>query len=582
MALVLQHFGRLPGRMDVGRAYALLMAGDEEAGVQACKEYILSFCAQTDKAVYILSPSPGGTPDGSSAVFTLYKKMADFEKIILGPLKRGAFSAKKWWNDEPNKGPVRVGSSPIEPRVYRRGDQIFINEASRLAHIDDKRSFAEFDQVAKNAVSEFLLHVEGVFCRGRKDVFEYILSYFAMVAEGRRTGTLLIFKSAEGTGKSIAIAEAFGRALLGPDNVSVSSDTSFYFGNFTGPIAGKTLSVVTDPVLSDEQFKSFYTSLLTIVDDPYAKVRKMHQDAYFVENNCSHVILTNRDCMRMGAEARRLAFFDVDSEASSINGYKPYFKVLANKIKLPDFGAALAAFLREHRAAHPDFNPNVIPETDAGAAARQDALTPTHRFLREHIVLKQGPHDFRAPELNAAYKNWAAQNGIKTPSRDDLRSTLTDLGVAKKERYDPQTKNTRAFYLTTRAELIELYLNRQWARVEDFRQDDPDLMAAEASRKKKATTFAVPRAVQAVIDAKKGASAASTCASAAASTAPADDDEDISSLLDDAGDSGVSGEAAAEAADMPPDVEIFGDRVEQWGPALPADRAADLLDPFEA
>ncbi len=35
MALVLQHFGRLPGRMDVGRAYALLMAGDEEAGVQA-------------------------------------------------------------------------------------------------------------------------------------------------------------------------------------------------------------------------------------------------------------------------------------------------------------------------------------------------------------------------------------------------------------------------------------------------------------------------------------------------------------------------------------------------------------------
>lgn len=168
-------------------------------------------------------------------------------------------------------------------------------------------------------------HIFDIICQGDNDLFLWLITWFADLIQrpgGKRPGTAVVFRGAQGTGKGI-VASNVGR-LLGNHFLHLFSPNQLA-GRFNSHLKDRLL------VFLDEAFwtgnKAAEGSMKGIITEDWLPVELKGKDVITVKNLIRIIIASNSDwVIPAGIEERRFAFFDVAPDR--IND-RQYFKAIA-------------------------------------------------------------------------------------------------------------------------------------------------------------------------------------------------------------------------------------------------------------
>lgn len=269
------------------------------------------------------------------------------------------------------------------------------------------------------AVALFLEHAEHNVCGGDKDLFKWLMGYFAHLLQRpwEKPLVALVFRGAKGTGKN-ALIERIG-ALLG-GHFLLTSNRRYLLGNFNGHLENCLLFALDEAFWSgDKQAEGALKDLITGREHV---IEHKGKEPYTVANKTRVVIIGNEDWLVPAShDERRFAVFNVGDGRKQD---RLFFTAMRKGMESGGYANLLRYFL-DFDLSHVDVN--AAPHTAALHDQKQSTLDPFHQWWLE--CLDEGrilgtetvtwPEELHCERFRSAFRRYVKDRNIKSRVPED-------------------------------------------------------------------------------------------------------------------------------------------------------------------
>ena len=238
--------------------------------------------------------------------------------------------------------------------------------------------------------SLFRNHLRDIVCQGHKDLFDYLIKYFAHMVQrpGELPQVAIVIRGKQGTGKTI-VYKMFER-LFHPFNTVLLDDTKRIAGNFNIHLAEKVLVCADEALFARE--KQIIGKLKSTITAPRMLFEAKGFDAVQLDNyirliiisNHEHVINAARDERRYLVLEAKDTFAVIDEGPAKRAKRVEYFDAI--RIQMEDQGGD-AAMMYDllHEVRLDAFDTKVIPDSPFLARQKEFSREIHERWLADRL-----------------------------------------------------------------------------------------------------------------------------------------------------------------------------------------------------
>jgi len=230
----------------------------------------------------------------------------------------------------------------------------------------------------KKDMTIFLNHIHNIWCKKRKDLFNYILSWFAFIIQkvGQKSNACLVLISEQGAGKNIII-DKFHK-IIGNLHSTTIQDLS-KIENFNELLENRILVMLDEAYVRSPKNNNALKNMIT--------QKKIHINEKYIErrerdNNCNFIIATNhKNPILLDLKERRLLMMELDDRYSGPTSKKnkEYFEKLGNVKE-----ESILWFFQNLNIEK--FNSSEIPETETKNLLILQNLNPITDFVYNSLL----------------------------------------------------------------------------------------------------------------------------------------------------------------------------------------------------
>lgn len=270
----------------------------------------------------------------------------------------------------------------------------------------------------KRGVDMFLEHALQNVCGNDKNLFKWLMGYFAHIIQRpyERPLTTLVFKGSKGTGKNV-LCDRIGK-LLGRNHYLVAQDGRYLTSNFNGHMDAALMLVLDEAFWSGD--KSAEGKLKGVTTSEEIMIERKGKEPYMVDNLVRLVVIGNEDWLvPASADERRYGVFQMGEGRKQDTAY---FAEMKDLIDNKGGAGLLLHYLKSFDLSEVDVN--VAPKTEALMEQKVSTFGPLeawwHGSLKEGRLLR---YDFPSEEwearvskatLRGAYKSYCLERNIRT------------------------------------------------------------------------------------------------------------------------------------------------------------------------
>lgn len=240
----------------------------------------------------------------------------------------------------------------------------------------------------------FLRHIYYVFCSGNQEQFFYILQWFSSLFKYPQNPLpLLIFKSAQGTGKNI-ITEFIGNRIIGEEGFLITDKSDQILGRFNSCMLGKSL-IVLDECNSFVGNHEINNLLKGLVTQNTINIERKGKEVFTIETYAKKIMQTNNDaCVYIDETDRR--FFCPDFNDVIVKDFskmpellkqgfttkEEYFDHLISILNSDEIAKDVFTFF--YGMDITNYNPKKIIYTKTKTEMRELSKTPLEIFFEDY------------------------------------------------------------------------------------------------------------------------------------------------------------------------------------------------------
>jgi hypothetical protein len=283
-------------------------------------------------------------------------------------------------------------------------------------------SYKESSPDARRGFDLFMAHARDNICRGDKDLFKWLIGYFAHMIQKpyERPLTTLVFQGRKGTGKN-ALIDRVGK-LLGAGHYLVAHDGRYLTSNFNGHLDSCLCLVLDEAFWSGD--KAAEGKLKGLTTAPEICIERKGKEPYMVDNLVRIIVIGNEDWLvPASADERRYAVFRL-GEGKMQN--RDFFHTMR---ELMDNQGGSRILL--HELKHFDLSTvdvNGAPATDALLDQKIETMQPFEQWLfaslsEGHLIMgdfSQGwAEEVDKNRVRQAFRQYAKERQITARIPDD-------------------------------------------------------------------------------------------------------------------------------------------------------------------
>jgi hypothetical protein len=303
-------------------------------------------------------------------------RLAEYTDSEGKPKARPAADA---WHDSPHR------------REYTGLEYCPNGEGSKAGH---KNLFRGWGSAPTPGDCTFVLdHIHEIVAGGDDAKANYLLNWSADILQNptRKPGVAIVFRGAQGTGKTVVIEIL--RAVLGRQNVLVTPDKDRILGRFNSAIMNKILLVGEEMLFAGDRWTS--DKLKHLVTGQTIPVEFKFGDVVEVQS-CHRLILTSNheQVIQAASEERRFLPFDVSARKRGDNDYFSRLYAVADGRDARSASALMHHLLSRDLSQFRPWAAQTLLSSDKSLQAQKLlSLTPPLMWLREvlDVVVSQGP-----------------------------------------------------------------------------------------------------------------------------------------------------------------------------------------------
>lgn len=321
---------------------------------------------------------------------------------------------------------------------------------------------------------ERILELIRVLSNNHDETYKYVLDWLAQIVQepGRKSGTMLVFKSKQGAGKGtlVEILKLIMNGYVG----ETSNPQRDLFGNHANAHVGKLLCSIDEVRSSDVfkflgQLKNLVTSTTTQYNEKCVKAVEVHHFCRFIFTTNASIPITIED----GDGDRRTVLIESDNKfcKDAVFWKKFYTEVVHDKAIIKGF----FELLRTRDITKVDWMK--FPKTSLREEIIKASLHPIIFWLDNHIQqeMTKDIESISSAHIHKLYETYCEQNNIKLrfanptsfginlkdhiPLWDDSKSNTqpTEYGGIRKRR----TKTSRYYEINRKAVF-------EWLKMKDY------------------------------------------------------------------------------------------------------------------
>jgi len=220
-----------------------------------------------------------------------------------------------------------------------------------------KISKTDADKFDEKLAQPLLDHIKNIWCRGREDHYEYVMSWLAWIIQRPhiKIGVLLALKSDEGAGKGVVMEHL--KRIMG-HHFSETSESGNVLGDFNSGLEAKVLIDLDEAFWGGD--KKIEGTLKHLITQTQVSINKKCKEPYEIDNTTAFMITTNN--MRFlpaDKGSRRYLCLDLDGKYAGVETAetKAYFDEVR--------GCPTGAFARVlYNWDIKQFRPRCVPKTE--------------------------------------------------------------------------------------------------------------------------------------------------------------------------------------------------------------------------
>lgn len=285
----------------------------------------------------------------------------------------------------------------------------------------------------------YLEHVHQIICAGDDDHYRYLMSWLAHMIQkpAEKPGVAVILKAGQGTGKGSFI-KPLGQ-IIG-SHYCYASQPNILTGKYNSLLENKVL------VFADEAFfgsKADTDRLKTLITEPTNTIERKFVNAITVPDFSRIIMASNKDgIVSIEEDERRYFYLEVSEDRKQD---QQYFGQLMDLIDNGQLAGKLLDLLQRWDIS--DFNPRVVPKTQALTDQKINNLAPLARWLFECLqderiaggVWNAGSQP--ADQVRESVREWLDSRKLNVYGdlSSQLGRELTKVGINKQRVRDSST-----------------------------------------------------------------------------------------------------------------------------------------------
>ena len=253
---------------------------------------------------------------------------------------------------------VTIVNDPTKPQTYKEHGQTHINMFEGWLHEDTK---IPPKPAELKLIQPFLNHIKTVWASGDEFVYQFVMRWFARIAQKQKNVIGLYLMSEQGTGKSapfeIMLKYVFGEA------VGLMTDNPDTITGFNSELAGKMMVVLEEmPTATNSEYRALSNRLKMLITYAELQIREKFEKNTHVKNILSTGVCANRKALMLESSDRRWLKLDIDAKHT---GDAKYFKALYEPFEKHGAGKVMWAYLQTmDLCGHDDRKPPMTPKID--------------------------------------------------------------------------------------------------------------------------------------------------------------------------------------------------------------------------
>ena len=349
-----------------------------------------------------------------------------------------------------------------KPRLFKDGDNYFINECRGFLHSNHK-PYNEYSKETQRKTKIMLDYIKEISCGGDETFFNCYCKYLSQVCSGIRTEVIIYKKTMQGSGKSTE-SDFMMQYVLG-DAVSINSGSEPLLTPYNKALLGKIYVVFEElPVFSQAQWSGVSSTAKKFATNPRLDYRTLHESPINAENVSNLVINTNCESIK-DSNGRRIIIMPVNNSKMEDHIYFGHIRDNCfNMVVGECFYAYMKSLNIDGFYAQKEF-----PETDAKRIAISELLPSHMKFLKFEYYLKNKSIINKLPQdLYNEYVYFCPLNNIKhTQTKNNFYKDLkADLKI------EPHKSGVMRYNVTYET-LSDLALRFKWiCQYDEFSNDE--------------------------------------------------------------------------------------------------------------
>lgn len=238
-------------------------------------------------------------------------------------------------------------------------------------------------------IKPFNDHILNIICKGNVELYTYLQSWFATIVQtpDAKTGTALIIKGSEGTGKN-TMTDVWCELLCGYANKNADIDS--FAGKYNTGVENTKLAVFNEVVSADIAQKAIFSSLKKLITESTYDLHAKFQNVLQKQQNVLNMIFLSNEFNPVAISSNDRRYVVLTPSDEHMND-PVYFDPLYSSIKVngsstgpyrEDFMCALTYYYTNY---HVQIKLTKIPETDEKKLLRDNNRPFTHYFIANHM-----------------------------------------------------------------------------------------------------------------------------------------------------------------------------------------------------
>ncbi len=325
----------------------------------------------------------------------IYNAMYDaYEVVYVNPtVMRDKLKSVKLWKEERKQITAWNVLDNNSSQLTVRGVLFNSHDPSIYSLFRGHKYNAKVDP-DMSVIRNFLEFTKHVIAGGKQNVYEYILNWISLIMQkpGIKTGTVIILKGLQGTGKG-TFTDTLSE-MLSPYAAKNVTNMDQITGNFNAVIEGRSLIVLNEVKNAGTDRYANYDALKSIISEAAIWINEKCQPRHESENVANFIFCTNNwRPVKLDNDDRRYMVLDV---AGGYRGNFKYWNELRNtmyddwKPRSKFFDSLTSYFIQRDIS---DFNVRVVPWTEEKADLIAVYSSPIERWIGQHYdQLLEGIH----------------------------------------------------------------------------------------------------------------------------------------------------------------------------------------------